>query len=132
MTLIQFAQYMKSLGATYAVNMDGGGSTTMWVKGQGLVNVPSDSTGERAVTNAVVVLPGADANQPTPLTPLTTTSAGAIPSSSPSLSRSLEMTDPGSTGGLMDALASGALGPQGHLPGQYMKIVRTFRSNLPR
>ncbi|MBW3601117.1 MAG: phosphodiester glycosidase family protein [Actinobacteria bacterium] len=50
------ARLMRSLGAVDAVNLDGGGSTTM-VIGDELVNRPSDDTGERPVADAVVVLP---------------------------------------------------------------------------
>jgi Phosphodiester glycosidase len=125
MTLVGFADYMKSLGCTYAVNMDGGGSTTMWVKGQGIVNVPSDSTGERAIPNALLVLDGADPNQPTPLQSL---AGSAYPAESQALSQSLEMTDPGSTGGLMDAMASGAFGSRVRLSAPYMRIVRAFQA----
>jgi hypothetical protein len=50
------AQIMKSLGAIDAVNLDGGGSTTMTI-GSKLINHPSDSTGERPVGDAIVVLP---------------------------------------------------------------------------
>ena len=41
---------------TSALNLDGGGGATMWVKGKGVVNVPSDGS-ERVVSNAVLVLP---------------------------------------------------------------------------
>ena len=67
-------------GAYHAVNLDGGGSTTMWVKrrntaycesgpsvGGCLVQRPSDSTGERSKQSAIVVLPSADAGTPTGL-----------------------------------------------------------------
>jgi exopolysaccharide biosynthesis protein len=37
-----------------ALNLDGGGSTTMVVNGV-VVNVPSDSTGERPVSDAIIV-----------------------------------------------------------------------------
>ena len=47
---------MASLGAKEAVNLDGGGSTTMTV-GSELVNRPSDATGERPIGDAVVLLP---------------------------------------------------------------------------
>jgi hypothetical protein len=50
------AAVMASLGAKKAVNLDGGGSTTMTVGGD-LVNRPSDATGERPVGDAVVLLP---------------------------------------------------------------------------
>jgi hypothetical protein len=47
---------MASLGTKEAVNLDGGGSTTMTVGGD-LLNRPSDATGERPVGDAVVLLP---------------------------------------------------------------------------
>lgn len=50
------ARLMRSLGAVDAVNLDGGGSTTMAI-GDELVNRPSDDSGERPVADAVVVLP---------------------------------------------------------------------------
>jgi len=68
-TLAQLGKEMKSLGAVNAVNLDGGGSATMWIKGLGVVNHPTDSTGERPVSNALVVLPGADLSEPAPLRP---------------------------------------------------------------
>jgi phosphodiester glycosidase len=64
-------------GAWWAVNLDGGGSTTMWVKkrdrrwcesspnvGGCLANRPSPSTGERATRSAIVVLPTTDTGTP--------------------------------------------------------------------
>lgn len=68
-TLYQLGKEMKTLGAVDAVNLDGGGSATMWVKGLGVVNHPTDSTGERPVSNAIVILPGADKSEPRPLRP---------------------------------------------------------------
>jgi hypothetical protein len=50
------AGIMGALGADEAVNLDGGGSTTMTV-GEALVNRPSDATGERPIGDAVVILP---------------------------------------------------------------------------
>jgi len=50
------ALIMQSLGATEAVNLDGGGSTAMAI-GDGLVNRPSDATGERPDGDAIVILP---------------------------------------------------------------------------
>ncbi|WP_353962953.1 phosphodiester glycosidase family protein [Streptomyces sp. NBC_00878] len=47
---------MRSLGAVQALNLDGGGSTAMAVRGT-LANNPSDATGERAVGDTVQVLP---------------------------------------------------------------------------
>ena len=55
-TLAEAARVMRALGARDALNLDGGGSTTMTVRGE-VVNLPSDPTGERAVSNGVLVLP---------------------------------------------------------------------------
>jgi exopolysaccharide biosynthesis protein len=66
-TLYQLGKEMKALGAVDAVNLDGGGSATMWIKGLGVVNHPTDSSGERPVSNAIVILPGADAAEAVPL-----------------------------------------------------------------
>ena len=55
MTLNQLAVLMISLGAVRALNLDGGGSTTMVVKGA-VANRPSDG-GERTVSTALLVLP---------------------------------------------------------------------------
>lgn len=63
MTLPQFAAEFKRLGAAWALNLDGGGSTTMWIAGRGIVNRPSD-TPERTVVNALVVLPHRDHSDP--------------------------------------------------------------------
>jgi exopolysaccharide biosynthesis protein len=41
-----------------AMNLDGGGSTTM-VQGGQVMNSPSDATGERPVGDALLLLPGA-------------------------------------------------------------------------
>jgi hypothetical protein len=68
-TLYQLGTEMKALGAVDAVNLDGGGSTTMWLKGRGVVNHPTDSTGERPISNAIVILPGTDRNERVPLSP---------------------------------------------------------------
>ena len=56
MTLSEAARLMRSLGARDALNLDGGGSTTMTVRGE-VVNRPSDPSGERRVSNGVFVLP---------------------------------------------------------------------------
>ncbi|SEA77380.1 Sporulation related domain-containing protein [Thalassobacillus cyri] len=53
---LESAKLMKSLGAVEAMNLDGGGSSTMAV-GSELVNQPSDSSGERPVGDAIVILP---------------------------------------------------------------------------
>ncbi len=48
------ALIMQALGAADAVNLDGGGSTTMTVGSQ-LTTRPSDPTGERPIADAIVV-----------------------------------------------------------------------------
>ena len=53
MTLTEFAQLFVQLGCQQALNLDGGGSTTMVVRGQ-IVNSPSDG-GERHVANALAL-----------------------------------------------------------------------------
>ncbi len=56
MTLEELGALMLRLGAWDAMNLDGGGSTALWVRGR-LMNAPSDATGERAVGNALFVRP---------------------------------------------------------------------------
>ena len=53
MTFNDMAEFLLSLGAWDALNLDGGGSTAMVVKGD-VVNKPSDLTGERAVANVLL------------------------------------------------------------------------------
>lgn len=54
-TLAELASTMKELGAVEALNLDGGGSTTLWLRGH-VVNHPADGV-ERPVSNALLVLP---------------------------------------------------------------------------
>jgi len=54
MTLAELANYMIKLGCEYAMNLDGGGSTTMWVMGQ-VMNSPSLGH-ERPSANALVLV----------------------------------------------------------------------------
>lgn len=56
MSLAELARLLLELGAREAMNLDGGGSTAMVVKGN-VVNHPSDATGERPVSDAILVLP---------------------------------------------------------------------------
>lgn len=60
MTIPQLSQLMAALGCTQALNLDGGGSSTVWVKGEGIVNFPSDNgkfdhEGERGVATVFTV-----------------------------------------------------------------------------
>jgi exopolysaccharide biosynthesis protein len=47
---------MRALGARDAVNLDGGGSTTMTIRGV-VVTRPSDATGEQPIGDAILVVP---------------------------------------------------------------------------
>jgi len=63
MTLEELADFMKDLGCIEALNLDGGGSTTLWVRDGGVINHPSDNRrfdhkGVRRVFSAVVVMAG--------------------------------------------------------------------------
>lgn len=55
MTLSELAEALIALGASEAMNLDGGGSSTLWIRGT-VVNYPSDASGERTVGNALFVL----------------------------------------------------------------------------
>jgi exopolysaccharide biosynthesis protein len=57
LSIKESADVARSLGMVNAINLDGGGSTTMVQDGQ-VVNSPSDTTGERPVGDALLVLPG--------------------------------------------------------------------------
>ncbi|WP_203245838.1 phosphodiester glycosidase family protein [Sporosarcina beigongshangi] len=69
MSLKEFAEYLVSIGADHALNLDGGGSTTMAVRNPGdfnvtLFNKPSDGS-ERAVSTALFALSTAPKGTPT-------------------------------------------------------------------
>lgn len=74
---------MKEFGATDAMNLDGGGSTALYINA-GIVNDPSDGA-ERAVSNAVMVLPA---------TPAPPTDAGADAEAEPASTPPEETTSP--------------------------------------
>lgn len=57
LSLNEEADVAKSLGMINAMNLDGGGSTTM-VEGGQVMNSPSDATGERRIGDALLLLPG--------------------------------------------------------------------------
>ncbi|TZF81272.1 phosphodiester glycosidase family protein [Pedobacter sp. BS3] len=62
MSLYELEKLSRWLHASFAINLDGGGSTTMWVKGRGVVNHPSDNKkwdnqGERKVANVILLTP---------------------------------------------------------------------------
>ena len=56
MSLYGLADFLLEQGATDALNLDGGGSTTMFLDGK-VVNHPSDKEGERKIGDAILVFP---------------------------------------------------------------------------
>lgn len=63
MSLYELADFMISFGISHAVNLDGGGSTTMTVHDQ-VVNSPSDPGGERSVANALFAVSAKEIDPP--------------------------------------------------------------------
>ena len=55
-SLPQLAHLLRVMGAKTAMNLDGGGSSTLWTQPHGVINVVSGSI-ERAVANALFVVP---------------------------------------------------------------------------
>jgi len=54
MSLPELADYLVKIGCTDAMNLDGGGSSTFWVRGQ-VMNSPCNG-GERDMANALVLV----------------------------------------------------------------------------
>ena len=59
-TIAETAQICRLLGMKDAINLDGGGSSALWVSGPGVISHPSDNhtfdnRGERTVPNAIIV-----------------------------------------------------------------------------
>ena len=54
MTFPELAAYLVKLGCTEAINLDGGGSATLWVYGN-IMNSPSEGR-PRPAANALVIL----------------------------------------------------------------------------
>jgi hypothetical protein len=139
MTPLEFATLFQSLGAQSALNLDGGGSTTMWVEGK-IVNRPSGTT-ERPVGSSLLVLPGPDSEEPVPLPfpPRLEPAVGPRVESSEGAARTpetevgprhplcLALHDPASTGGMLDAIARGELGGGSALPRHLERAVEVFR-----
>lgn len=111
MTLDELARLFRYLGANWAINLDGGGATTMVIKGR-VVNRPSDGH-ERAVGSSILVLDHPDPEQhlPAPYSPLqglTPDVPGNLPAAGAAYCAAAH--DAASTGGLVDALQRGDLG----------------------
>ena len=55
-TLVQLSQLMHDLGAMDAINLDGGGSSTLWLQGRAVMARPANEPVERAVANVVSIV----------------------------------------------------------------------------
>lgn len=62
MTIPEFAQFLKIIGCKNAINLDGGGSSLMYIKNKGVVNKPMSKTNdgpavniERKNSNAILI-----------------------------------------------------------------------------
>ncbi|MEA2447720.1 MAG: hypothetical protein QOK47_1357 [Actinomycetota bacterium] len=123
MTPRQFAELFISLGADYALNLDGGGSTTMTIRGR-IVNRPSDGY-QRAVSSALLLLPGPDGGEAGPEQQPTPAATPTLPPSGPSTAWEEIVTDPASTGGMASSLMREGL----RLPHYLEKAAQRFRRN---
>lgn len=117
MTLRGFARLFRSLGARWALNLDGGGSTTLFAKGR-VVNDPSDGR-ERPVSSALVVLRRGKTR--------TAARSGGFSARAASVPAAnvwdQVVEDPASTGGLADSLSDGGK----KLPKAMRSAARAFR-----
>ena len=109
MTLRELAELMVSLGARQALNLDGGGSSEMVVNGL-VASRPSDGR-ERGLANALVVLPGPDTGHDDLVPGPAVAPVAALTASL----RGPSASDPGSTGGLADALVRQGVPVSGEL-----------------
>lgn len=67
LSLVEFARFFAERGAVSAMNLDGGGSTTLWTAEHGVVNTPSDGMpsldsdplrgDERDIADGILLLP---------------------------------------------------------------------------
>lgn len=58
MSIDELRTFMLQIGCVDALNLDGGGSTTLWIRGKpprGIANTVSDPAGERAVANGLLI-----------------------------------------------------------------------------
>lgn len=123
MSFVEFGRLFIRLGASSAMNLDGGGSTEMIVNGK-VVNRPSGGR-ERPQPNALLVLPGPDPGEAAATQGQTASATTPIKSPTrPSESLLREIAhDPASTGGLVARLqAQGAA-----LPPELRRIGEEFR-----
>jgi hypothetical protein len=87
MSLPELAELMLGLGCREALNLDGGGSTTLWLRGR-VVNSPSGGS-ERRVANALVVLNSSPIGPPVRLS-LAPQQVSALPGARVAISAELE------------------------------------------
>jgi len=90
-----------------------------------VVNRPSSGV-ERSVSSAIVVLPGPDPGEVLP-SPYESAPTPSGPTGPVEPGRAA-IFDPGSTGGLLDALARGSFDRRAPLPEALMDLVRLFRA----
>ena len=80
----------------------------MWIRGKGVVNRPSDGS-ERYVTNALLVLPGRDSDEPNVARPEVSGTVEALvaplDAAQQQAAELAAYSDPASTGGLLDLAA---------------------------
>jgi hypothetical protein len=145
MDLVGLAKLMRRLGAVSALNLDGGGSSTMVVRGK-VKNRPSDGW-ERPRSSAVLVLDGDDPGERIRVQAMTgATGAEPVEVSLGDGTAGREgfvgrrgeafrgrgasaLYDPGSTGGLLDAVDRGLFGGRGAwLTPQERGLLFRFRS----
>lgn len=55
MSLSELQQFLTTLGCVDALNLDGGGSSTLWRAKKGIINKPSDKSGERPVSSVILI-----------------------------------------------------------------------------
>jgi hypothetical protein len=121
MTLAGFARLFRSLDASDAINLDGGGSTTMVVRGR-VVNRPSDRRGERRVGSAILVHRRSAPSR-------VTDGSGGGGSPDRASPPDAVVSDPASSGGMLDAFSRGALGGAFRtLPPSVGRILHDYRS----
>jgi hypothetical protein len=133
MTLAGFGHVFRRLGATEAINLDGGGSTTMTIRGR-VVNRPSDPQGERRV-GSIVLVHRTSRSAAVGRSRATRWSRRQSPAASAAAALAVA-SDPASTGGMLEAVAAGALdarqrgvpGPLDFVPGASSLASRGSRS----
>lgn len=104
MTLKETAVFLRDMGAVDAINLDGGGSSEMWLQGE-VMNRPSDGR-ERRVSSALLILPTPGPVIPASFTAMPRTPAVRTSEQVPEdrAASKAALDDAASTGGLLDYL----------------------------